>query len=332
MRRFFVLILLVLTAVSVSAQTKSPNLQEAEKTSVEAVKLFAQKKFDEALPLAQKSVALYEQELGASDLQTARARRNLGFIELARGNKGAAAGAFDAAFEAFEKNANLDKKDSLMLAEMLQYLGALKFALNKPEASERALERALALREKFNGTNAAETINAALLLANIKRFAGKYKEIVELYRPIYENRLQSLGANNIETQDIFERYKCALLKAGREKQAAELNEKFTALKNDKPQSSGQEFKEGIVNARALNLVKPPFTSEARSARFSGVISVTVTIDENGDVIHACAMSKNAPLAQIEATEAAAWQSKFKPTVIEGKPVKVTGVIVYNFQL
>ncbi len=30
------------------------------------------------------------------------------------------------------------------------------------------------------------------------------------------------------------------------------------------------------------------------------------------------------------SEIAAYQSKFHPTMLEGKPVKVTGVIIYNF--
>lgn len=330
MRRFLVLILLIFTASLITAQTKSPDLQEAEKNSVEAVKLFAQKRFDQAEPLAKKAIALYEKELGKFDLQTARARRNLGFIELGRGDKKAAEDAFEGAVEAFEKNANLNSKDSLVLAEMLQYLGGLKNALNKLEAAERALERAVALREKFNGANAAETVNAKLSLANIKRFSGKYKEIVEIYRSIYENRLQSLGADDAETHDIFARYECALRKTGKESDARRLSAEYKALQSKNAPSDALPKSVGVVNSRAINLGRPPYTAEARAARFSGTIPVTVTIDENGDVIHACAANSKAPLVQIEATEAAAWQSKFTPTVLSGKPVKVTGVIVYNF--
>jgi TonB family protein len=56
--------------------------------------------------------------------------------------------------------------------------------------------------------------------------------------------------------------------------------------------------------------------------------VEVTIDENGNVISAKAVSGH-PLLQ-SAAVAAARLAKFKPTLLEGKPVKVIGVIVYSF--
>jgi len=56
--------------------------------------------------------------------------------------------------------------------------------------------------------------------------------------------------------------------------------------------------------------------------------VQVTIDENGNVISASAVSGHPLLRQ--AAEQAARQAVFKPTLLSDQPVKVTGVIVYNF--
>jgi protein TonB len=56
--------------------------------------------------------------------------------------------------------------------------------------------------------------------------------------------------------------------------------------------------------------------------------VQVTIDEQGKVISAKA---NCGIIEfVEVSEDAARRSKFSPTLINGQPVKVTGVIVYNF--
>ncbi|MBK8810819.1 MAG: TonB family protein [Acidobacteria bacterium] len=86
---------------------------------------------------------------------------------------------------------------------------------------------------------------------------------------------------------------------------------------------------GVVNGKATNLVKPPYPAAARAVRASGAVNVQVTIDENGNVISASAVSGH-PLLRAAAASAAR-SSKFSPTLLSGQPVKVTGVIVYNFQ-
>jgi protein TonB len=60
------------------------------------------------------------------------------------------------------------------------------------------------------------------------------------------------------------------------------------------------------------------------------VSVQVTIDEEGNVISATALSGH-PLLQAAAV-AAARAARFAPTLLDGQPVKVTGVITYNFAL
>ena len=86
---------------------------------------------------------------------------------------------------------------------------------------------------------------------------------------------------------------------------------------------------GVLNGKATNLPKPFFPA-ARAVNTSGAVNVQVTIDENGDVISASAVSGHPLLRQ--ASEQAARASKFAPTLLQGQPVKVTGVIVYNFVL
>lgn len=85
---------------------------------------------------------------------------------------------------------------------------------------------------------------------------------------------------------------------------------------------------GVVNGKAVNLVKPPYPPAAKAVRASGTVNVQVTIDENGNVISASAVSGHALLRG--AAESAARSSKFSPTMLSGQKVKVTGVIVYNF--
>ncbi|HMS40464.1 MAG TPA: TonB family protein [Pyrinomonadaceae bacterium] len=85
---------------------------------------------------------------------------------------------------------------------------------------------------------------------------------------------------------------------------------------------------GVVNGKATRLVTPQYPSQARAVRASGQVSVAVTIDENGNVISASAVSGHTLLRG--AAESAARSSKFAPTLLSGQPVKVTGTIIYNF--
>ncbi|MEO6589884.1 MAG: energy transducer TonB, partial [Pyrinomonadaceae bacterium] len=86
---------------------------------------------------------------------------------------------------------------------------------------------------------------------------------------------------------------------------------------------------GVVNGRAESLPKPAFPSAARTVNASGAVNVQITIDETGNVIAAKAVSGHPLLRQ--AAEQAALNAKFTPTQLSGNPIKVMGVISYNFQ-
>jgi TonB family protein len=85
---------------------------------------------------------------------------------------------------------------------------------------------------------------------------------------------------------------------------------------------------GVLNGTALTLTIPTYPTEARQTRAGGGVNVQVTIDEQGNVVSAKAISGD-PLLKA-ASEEAARSSKFAPTTLQGVPVKVTGVIYYNF--
>lgn len=85
---------------------------------------------------------------------------------------------------------------------------------------------------------------------------------------------------------------------------------------------------GVVNSIAVSLPKPPYPAPARAINVSGAVNVQVLIDEKGNVVSAVATSGH-PLLKASAVNAAR-QAKFTPTILSDQPVKVTGVIIYNF--
>jgi periplasmic protein TonB len=85
---------------------------------------------------------------------------------------------------------------------------------------------------------------------------------------------------------------------------------------------------GVLNGKAISLPKPPYPPAAKAVRAGGSVSVQVLIDENGNVVSASAVSGH-PLLR-GAAASAARGAKFSPTKLSGQPVKVSGVITYNF--
>lgn len=85
---------------------------------------------------------------------------------------------------------------------------------------------------------------------------------------------------------------------------------------------------GVINSQAKYLPKPPYPAAAIALNVQGPVTVQVLIDESGRVISANASSGH-PLLR-DAAQRAALNAKFSPTYLSNVPVKVTGVIVYNF--
>ncbi len=85
---------------------------------------------------------------------------------------------------------------------------------------------------------------------------------------------------------------------------------------------------GVVNGRASHLPKPAYPQAAIVMNAQGKVDVQVLIDESGKVISAKAISGH-PLLK-DAAVRSAWSARFTPTKLSNVPVKVTGVIVYNF--
>jgi TonB family protein len=98
---------------------------------------------------------------------------------------------------------------------------------------------------------------------------------------------------------------------------------------DEPGDPGKVAVSGPRNS-VLKRVQPEFPPLARAAGVEGSVAVEVTIDEEGNVVEAQAW-RGHPLLR-DAAVAAAREWKFKPTLIQGKPVRVVGTLTFDFSL
>lgn len=106
--------------------------------------------------------------------------------------------------------------------------------------------------------------------------------------------------------------------------------KITTVAGDTNPAPRAKVSGGILNGKALNLVKPTYPAAVRASGASGKVEVQIVFDETGKVIWARAISGHPDLRQ--AAEDAAWRTTFSPLKLSGQPVTVGGVLVYNFVL
>ena len=85
---------------------------------------------------------------------------------------------------------------------------------------------------------------------------------------------------------------------------------------------------GVLNDKALELPKPDAVPDQRGKKARGWTSVQVEVGEDGNVIGAVGVIGDRRL--YPAAVAAAQRARFKPVLLSGYPVKVSGVIFYKF--
>jgi periplasmic protein TonB len=94
------------------------------------------------------------------------------------------------------------------------------------------------------------------------------------------------------------------------------------------EDASQVVRGGVLNERAFLKPEPVYPTVARAAGLRGTVVVEVTVDEGGRVSSAEAVSGQALLRQ--AAVEAAREARFKPTLLSGRPVRVSGFLTYNF--
>lgn len=87
---------------------------------------------------------------------------------------------------------------------------------------------------------------------------------------------------------------------------------------------------GVLQGSALKKPQPAYPPIAKAAKASGPVQVQITVSEEGKVVDATAISGH-PLLRDSALEAAR-QWEFKPVELSGVPVKVQGILTFNFTL
>ncbi len=113
-------------------------------------------------------------------------------------------------------------------------------------------------------------------------------------------------------------------------EAAASNSSPTATKSNDASRNGQSLEVGSLVEKATQKISPSYPSAAKNARITGIVTVYLAIDEKGAVAKVERVSGPQMLRQTAQEAARRW--KFRPTVIDGQPTRMTGFINFNFSL
>ena len=191
------------------------------------------------------------------------------------------------------------------------------------ELSETDKQKSLALEAIANVLYEQNEMDAALTRIDeaVKLNPGDYwnfKTRAKIYK--------KLGKNDLADAD---EQKAKAIEAGRDDKPAGGGSETPEIPNSNQTSAApNKISGGVLNGKATSLPKPVYPPTAKAVRAAGAVNVQVEVDEKGDVTMAKAVSGH-PLLRASA-EQAAREAKFPPTLLSGKPVRVSGVLVYNF--
>jgi TonB family protein len=325
MNKLIILLLTSLLASSIAiSQTspESPELGEASELTKSVAKLYKEGKFDEALPLAKRALEIRERLLPRTDPRVSMSIGYLGDVYLAKRDFGSAKKNFERLLQLQEER--LGPTD-VNLAFTLHRLALLSYRDGKSDQAEELYQRALAIREKASGPESVPVADTLYALAQLYRVRRDYDRALATYK----RSLTIYGrANGVATGE-FQRVSTGLSCVGYEsmdkamrKEVEDLQKMFTSVLPFIPLAE-------VVNGRALTLPKPDYPREARGLNLYGIVIVQVEIDEQGKVTSAKDLCQGPPYLS-ESSVKAAYQARFSPTTMSGLPVKVKGVITYNF--
>jgi len=302
---------------------QTSELVESQKLTAKVLKLYGEWKYDEALPLAKRALELREAALGRNHEDLIPLLLNLGELYKATEKLSDAHSSFERALQISEKAFGAD---DLRVARILDRLAYVTYAQRDERKAESLFARSLAIKEKAVGLESPDLAQTAFALGELYRFRRDYAKAGPLYQRVIRIREKLGQKDDPELLKALQGYLIVLFGQNKTDEVGPVQKRIAELVGDKGPIQG-----GVLNGKAISLPVPEYPAAARSDHASGQVRVQVLIDETGRVIQARAVNVSGTHgALITAAENAARRARFTPTLLSGMPVKVNGVIIYNF--
>jgi TonB family protein len=317
-----------LLAPPISAQTgvNGEGSEEARKLNARAVALFKEGKYEEAIKLQKQALALWEKELGKESKLIVTGSTNLAEMYRALQRYDEAAGAYQRALKIQEKLLGPEHPD---LVSLLTKLGWMRHGVAKAGEAEALFKRTVAISEK-QGPDQPGVADPLLTLATFYQKVGRHDTSLPIYRRVIALQEKHFGPEGPQLVATLEKCACALLQDNKLTEANEMSRRAALIERKADPAFIVVAGQGVLMGEAIHKVQPHYPPAAKQQRLSGSVLIKVEIDESGAVTDAKILCGADLLAGASLEAALKW--RFKPTTLDGHPVKVKGVLTFYFAL
>ena len=157
----------------------SAQLREAAALDAKVTALYSAGKYQEAIPLAQRSLAIREKALGPDNLNIANSIYNLAMLHDYQGNYADAEMLFRRALAIYEKARGPDHPD---VADAVDNIATLYKEQGRYADAEPLFQRSLAIREKALGPGHPDVANSLSNLADLYGDLARFADAEQLYK------------------------------------------------------------------------------------------------------------------------------------------------------
>ena len=185
----------------------------------------------------------------------------------------------------------------------------------------------------------SDYLSARIVLAQVETELGATSRAAQVWREVIE-----LDPDNEPAKAALQKLQAALVKQSpTPTNTATVQKKEPVPQNTTPTNttptnttptqsatSTEPTNFGALNRFAARMAIPVYPSIERQRATEGLVTVEVSLDEEGKVVSAKAIS--GPRGLRQAAEDAVRKSKFNPVLVGEKPVKANGFINFNFKL
>ncbi len=325
-------LIVFITHVSVNAQTDPSEIEKYKKDNQEMSRLIRKGDLKEAKKMAAELCSVAEKVFGPGDRETGIAYKNAGEISRGKEDYSDAYEYLSRAIDIFQKG---DKNGSNadMIAKSASSLGFVLAKQGKEDQAGEMYKLAIAKAVVAFGEDSAELIQIrreyVLFKVLIKDYEGADKQFAELYTatakvfPDQEDLLTRIDDDYICTVGLNTSF-------GLGSDDSEFFAAKKAIRSKDIADEGKTVETGVVNGKALSLARPEM-NPGMASRLTGraEVVVRIVIGKEGNVNRAWAIC--GPGFLHGSSVDAARRSRFRPTLLNGEPVEVSGVIVYNYR-
>ncbi len=318
-----------LILISVHGQKSDDRIDRLTELNKQVVEKFKSGNYKEAQEDGIEVLNLSLELFGDKSNETANCYYNLGEIFAKRKKYKEASINFRKSLEIYQQN---PIQNELKATQVMDSLGVVLALEGKTEEAEEIIKDLIIASEIAFGAESKSIIPALNTAKSFYVYSKKYDQAEMVFVRIFKTALKVYGEGSDQVVNAYDDFHCYAMRFSPQIER-EKEDKFHKLiafeRKSAAESEGKTINSGVINGKAISLPVPDYPLSAKMRGSGGKYTVKVLIEESGNVISAKAMCAGDRDLKT-ASEDAAMKAKFRPTMLEGVLVKVSGVITYIY--